>query len=59
MADFSDGVRDRFEVDKLFETRLAYPCCVCLHRHGTDRDEPCIYCEHNSNAVNPVNGRTK
>lgn len=43
-------LRDRFEVDPSFETRLAFPCCVCLHRHGSDRDEPCIRCTNNLNA---------
>lgn len=40
-------IRDRFEVDVRFETTLAFPCCVCKHRHVTDREEPCILCEHN------------
>ncbi len=43
-------IKDRFEVDRSLETRLAFPCCVCIHRHGTDLDEPCIRCEHNLNA---------
>jgi len=50
---------DKFEVDPAFETRLAFPCCVCLHRHGTDRDEPCIRCENNLNAQIPDDGRVK
>jgi len=40
-------IRDRFEIDTSFETVLSFPCCVCTHRHGTDKDEPCIRCEHN------------
>lgn len=43
-------IRNHFEIDPAFETRLAFPCCVCLHRHGSDRDEPCDKCEHNLNA---------
>lgn len=43
-------IRDYFKIDPAFETRLAFPCCVCLHRHGSDRDEPCNKCEHNLNA---------
>ena len=38
--------RDKFKLDnKSF--CLAFPCNVCVHRHGTDRDEPCISCGHN------------
>lgn len=38
--------KDKFELDdKNFG--LAFPCNVCVHRHGTDRDEPCISCGHN------------
>jgi hypothetical protein len=48
--DESCRIRDRFTVDPEFETRLAFPCCVCIHRHGTDRDEPCIKCQHNLSA---------
>jgi hypothetical protein len=29
---------------------LAFPCKICIHRHGSDRDEPCRSCGHNSNA---------
>jgi len=43
-------IRDHFQIDKAFETRLAFPCCVCVHRYGSDRDEPCCRCEHNLNA---------
>lgn len=41
------GISDCFEVAPSFETRLAFPCCVCTHRHGSDRDEPCIRCTNN------------
>lgn len=43
-------INRRNKFDPAFETRLAFPCCVCLHRHGSDRDEPCNKCEHNLNA---------
>lgn len=29
---------------------MAFPCCVCKYRFGTDRDMPCRVCDHNSNA---------
>ncbi len=45
-----DVIKDRFEIDPVFEIKLAFPCCVCIHRHGTDKDEPCIHCEHNLRA---------
>lgn len=44
-------IRDHFEVDKAFETRLSFPCCVCINRHGSDRDEPCIRCSNNLNSL--------
>lgn len=40
--------RDRFEPDE--NTHLAFPCCACRHRHGTDKDEPCIRCDWNLSA---------
>ena len=40
-------IRNHFAVDPGFESRLAFPCCVCLHRNGSDRDEPCCRCENN------------
>lgn len=41
--------RDNFEADT--DSHLAFPCCVCVHRHGSDREEPCRTCDHNANAV--------
>ncbi len=40
--------RDHFEADE--GPGLAFPCCVCKHRHCRDRDEPCRTCDHNANA---------
>lgn len=44
-------LRDRFQVDEQFTRGLDFPCCVCQHRHGTDRDEPCSRCTNNVNAT--------
>lgn len=38
--------RDRFEPDDE-KSHLAFPCCACKFRHGSDRDEPCIRCDWN------------
>ena len=38
--------RDHFEPDD-DSTHLAFPCCACRHRHGTDKEEPCIRCDWN------------
>lgn len=44
--------RDKFEADEPDGGfQLAFPCCVCKHRHGADMDEPCRSCDHNANAV--------
>jgi len=43
-------ISDKFQVDEQFTRGLDFPCCVCQHRHGTDRDEPCNRCTHNSAA---------
>lgn len=44
--------RDKFEFnDPGGGFRLAFPCCVCIHRDGTDQEEPCRTCDHNANAV--------
>ncbi len=40
--------RDHFEPDE--NTHLAFPCCSCRHRHGTDKEEPCIRCDWNLGA---------
>ena len=40
--------RDHFEPDE--NTHLAFPCCACRHRHGTDKEEPCIRCDWNLGA---------
>lgn len=44
------AIRDCFALDHAFEMKFAFPCCVCTHRHGSDRDEPCRRCTHNMNA---------
>lgn len=44
-------ISDQFKVDDRFISGLDFPCCVCQHRHGTDRDEPCNRCTHNMNAT--------
>ncbi len=38
--------RDKFELDE-GDHQLAFPCCVCRHRYGTDKEEPCIRCDWN------------
>lgn len=40
--------RDHFEPDD--NTHLAFPCYACRHRHGTDKEEPCIRCDWNLGA---------
>ena len=40
--------RDHFEAEET--GNLAFPCCCCVHRHGSDKDEPCRTCDHNANA---------
>lgn len=46
--------RDKFEPEG-GDLGLSFPCCVCLHRHGTDQVEPCRTCDHNINAVPDAN----
>lgn len=41
-------LQDHFELED--EGQLCFPCCVCIHRHGTDQDMPCRVCLHNANA---------
>lgn len=44
--------RDKFELaDGPITGGLSFPCCVCAHRYGSDKDEPCRTCDHNANAV--------
>lgn len=40
-------IRDHFEADDHKPGELRFPCNVCRHRHGTDKDEPCIRCDWN------------
>lgn len=42
--------RDNFEADG-GDQGFSFPCCVCVHRHGSDQAEPCRTCDHNANAV--------
>ena len=42
-------VRDHFEAED--RAGLSFPCCACIHQHGSDKDEPCIRCDWNSNAL--------
>ena len=42
--------RDKFEASDN-GMGLGFPCNVCKHRHGTDKDEPCLHCDWNANAV--------
>lgn len=42
--------RDHFELDDA-GMRLCFPCSVCKHRHGSDKDEPCIRCDWNMGAL--------
>lgn len=42
--------RDHFELDDS-GMYLCFPCSVCQHRHGSDKDEPCIRCDWNMGAL--------
>ena len=42
--------RDKFQADEVINV-FDFPCGVCIHRHGTDMDEPCRTCDHNLRAV--------
>ena len=48
LNDFS-VTRDKFEPENA-SAGLSFPCCVCAHRHGSDKDEPCRTCDHNASA---------
>lgn len=41
---------DHFEAEDE-GTGFQFPCCFCIHRHGTDLEEPCRSCGHNANCV--------
>jgi hypothetical protein len=41
--------RDKFEPEET--NGFAIPCCWCIHRWKSDREEPCKTCDHNCNAV--------
>lgn len=41
--------RDKFELDG-DAMGFSFPCCCCIYRHGTDREEPCRTCDHNASA---------
>lgn len=41
--------RDKFEAEER-DSGFAFPCSACKYRHGTDQDEPCRSCDHNSAA---------
>lgn len=43
--------RDKFELEDSME--LSFPCSQCVHRKGTDHDEPCVSCDHNLNSDDP------
>lgn len=38
--------RDKFKEDEKIEG-LAFPCNGCRYRNRSDRDEPCLHCDHN------------
>lgn len=42
--------RDKFQADGVTDG-LDFPCGVCIHRHGTDMEEPCRTCDHNMRSV--------
>ena len=42
--------RDKFEYDD--HSMMIFPCCVCKHRYGQIKDEPCRTCDHNANSEN-------
>ena len=42
--------RDKFEADEV-TNGFDFPCGVCIHRHGTDMDEPCRTCDYNMRSV--------
>jgi hypothetical protein len=39
--------RDKFEPADPGNS-LDFPCCACVHREKTDREQPCVTCDHNA-----------
>jgi hypothetical protein len=44
---------DMFEPDERL-SGLSFPCCACIHRHGSADADPCRTCGHNLNAAAPA-----
>lgn len=42
--------RDKFQAEEV-TNGFDFPCGACIHRHGTDMDEPCRTCDHNLRSV--------
>ena len=42
--------RDKFQAEEV-TNGFDFPCGVCIHRTGTDMDEPCRTCDHNMRSV--------
>lgn len=42
------AIPDRFEFQEQ-RGGFDFPCCVCVHRGGSDSAEPCRTCGHNAN----------
>ena len=51
LRDYVAIPRDKFELQELVTDGFDFPCGLCKHRHGTDRDEPCRTCDHNINSI--------
>ncbi|KXS55304.1 MAG: hypothetical protein AWU57_290 [Marinobacter sp. T13-3] len=52
IADYAIAGRDRFEAEET-PLGLAFPCSACRYRHGSDQEQPCAGCDHNTNAAPP------
>ena len=42
--------RDKFQAEEV-TNGFDFPCGACIHRRGTDTDEPCRTCDHNMRSV--------
>lgn len=45
----SNGLIDHFEEETT--SHFSFPCSLCIHRHGSDKEMPCRECLHNALAV--------
>lgn len=49
LNDYTVG-KDSFEFDEA-RFDFFFPCCACKNRYGTDFEEPCRTCGHNTRCV--------